>query len=150
MAKNNFSLDFNGFLDYANELGNLGDEVLRKAVDNAFTSSKDYVNNEIEKAMNSSRYHFDGTGYSKGKAKKSLNKIKQMPVEWNGNTAKAFIGVDLNEALEVVFIIYGTPRMPKDTNLHNAIKVKGKYKKQVEEIQKEEFNKVLEEALRNG
>lgn len=150
MAKNNFSLDFNGFIDYAKQLGNLGGEALHKAVDNAFTASKDYVNNEIEKAMDASRYNFDGTGYSKGKAKKSLNMVRQLPVEWTGSTAKAYIGVNLNEALEVVFIIYGTPRMPKDNKLHNAIKVKGKVKKEVERIQQEEFNKVIEEALNNG
>ena len=150
MAKNNFSLDFNGFLDYAKELGNLGGNALKKAVDNAFTASKDYVNDEVGKAMDASKYNFDGTGYSKGKAKQSLNKIRQKPVEWTGDTAKAYIGVDLTEALEVVFIIHGTPHMKKDKKLYNAIKVKGNIKQKVEEIQKEEFNKVIEEALRNG
>jgi hypothetical protein len=94
--------------------------------------------------------NFDGKGYSRGKAKRSLSLVKTMPVEWSGTVAKAYVGVRLRDALEVQFIIHGAPHTPKDTNLYNAIKVKGKHKKKVEEIQKEEFNKVIEEALSNG
>lgn len=150
MAKNNFSLNFDGFLDLAKELGNLGGEHLQKAVDNAFTASKEYLNNEVSKAMDASRYHFDGTGYSQGKAKRSLSLVKDIPVEWTGGVAKAYIGVKMRDALEVHFIIHGAPHTPKDTNLYNAIKVKGKHKKEVERIQQEEFTKVIEEALNNG
>ena len=150
MAKNNFSLNFDGFIDYAKQLGNLGGDALQQAVDNAFTASKEYVNNEVSKAMDASRYNFDGKGYSKGKAKRSLRLVKDLPVEWSGTVAKAYIGVKMRDALEVHFIIYGAPHTPKDTNLYNAIKVKGKHKKAVERIQKEEFNKVIEEALNNG
>lgn len=149
MAKTNFSLNFDGFLDYAKKLGEIGDTALQKAVDNAFTASKNYVNNEVSKAMDESRYHFDNTKYSRGKAKASLRLVKDMPVEWTGTTAKAYIGVRMRDALEVHFIIHGAPHTPKDTKLYNAIKVKGKVKKEVERIQKEEFNKVIEEAL-NG
>ncbi len=148
MAKG-FSLNFDGFLDLAREIDELGEGYLQKAVDNAFTASKEYVNKEIESAMNASKYHFDGTNYSQGKAKASLNAVKQMPVEWEGTTAKAYIGVRLREALEMAFIIHGTPHMAKDAKLYNAVKVKGKIKKEVERIQQEEFNKVIEEAL-NG
>jgi hypothetical protein len=153
VAKNNFSLNFDGFIDYAKQLGQLGEGYLQQAVDNAFNASKEYVNNEVAKAMDTSRYNFDGTGYSRGKAKRSLSLVKTLPVEWTGTVAKAYVGVRLRDALEVQFIIHGVtgnPHMPKDTNLYNAIKVKGKHKKKVEEIQKEEFNKVIEEALRNG
>lgn len=150
MAKSNFSLNFDGFLDYAKQLGELGGDKLQKAVDNAFTASKDYVNAEVGKAMDASKYNFDGKGYSKGKAKRSLSLVEDMPVEWTGTTAKAYIGVHMRDALEVAFIMYGTPHMKKDKKLYNAIKVKGKIKQKVEEIQKEEFNKVIEEALRNG
>lgn len=150
MAKNNFSLNFDGFLDLAEDIDNLGNGYLQKAVDNAFTASKDYVNSAVADAMEKSRFNFDlGQGYSRGKAKASLRKIEQMPVEWQGNIAKAYIGVSLRDALEMQFLIYGTPHITADTNLRNAIKVKGKYKKEVSNIQLEEFNKVIEEAL-NG
>lgn len=147
MAKG-FSLDFNGFLDLAREVDELGEGYLQEAVERAFTASKDYVNNEIESAMNASKYHFDGTGYSKGKAKASLNEIGKQPVKWNGTTASAYIGVDLSEAPEVLFIIHGTPHMAKDTKLYNAVKVKGNIKKEVERIQAEEFSKVIGEGIK--
>lgn len=147
MAKG-FSLDFNGFLDLAREVDELGEGYLQEAVDRAFTASKDYVNEEIESAMNASKYNFDGTGYSKGKAKASLSKVEQLPVEWNGSTASAYVGVDLSEAPEMLFIIHGTPHMAKDTKLYNAVKVKGKIKKEVERIQAEEFYKVIAEGIK--
>ena len=61
MAKNNFSLNFDGFIDYAKQIGELGDDALKLAVDNAFSKSKEYVNDEVKKAMDASKYNFDGT-----------------------------------------------------------------------------------------
>lgn len=148
MAKKGFSLDFDGFLDLAREIGELGDDKLKQAVDNAFTASKDYINDQVEQAMNSSPYNFEaGKGYSKGRARASLSKVLKRPVEWSGTVARAYIGVDLHDALEVAFIINGTPHMAKDKKLYNAIKVKGKHKKIVEQIQQEEFQKVIRGAL---
>ena len=150
MAKTNFSLNFDGFLDFARQIDNLGDGALQRAVDNALTASKNYVNDEVLKAMDASRYNFDGTGYSQGKAKRSLKLVRNLPVEWTGSIASAYMGVRMRDALEVHFIIYGAPHTPKDNNLYNAIKVKGKHKKAVEEIQKNEFIKVIEEELNRG
>ena len=150
MAKKGFSLNFDGFLDLARDIDNLGENYLEKAVDNAFSASKDFVNEEVAKAMDSSRYNFDGTGYSQGKAKASLNEVSKMPVEWTGTVAKANVGVKTKDALEVLFLAYGTPHLAADNKLLNAIKVKGKVKKEVEKIQLEEFNKVIEEGLSNG
>ena len=127
MAKTKFDLNFDGFLDLANDIDNLGNGYLKKAVDNAFTASKDYVNSAVDKAMDASPYHFSrGQGYSRGKAGMSLAVVRDMPVEWDGSVASAYIGVRLRDALEMQFIIYGTPHMAADTNLRNAIKVKGK------------------------
>lgn len=150
MAKKGFSLNFDGILDLTRDIESLGDGYLQKAVDNAFNASKEYVNNEVSKAMDDSRYNFDGTGYSQGKAKASLKEVEKMPVEWTGTVAKAYIGVKTRDALEVLFLGYGTPHITADAKLINAIKVKGKVRKEVERIQSEEFNKVIEEALRNG
>ena len=151
MAKTNFSLNFDGFLDLAADIDNLGNGYLQQAVTNAFTASKDYVNSAVDEAMEKSPYHFNrGQGYSRGKAKASLQFVKNMPVEWQGTVATAYIGVRLRDALEVQFLIYGTPHLAADTNLRNAIKVKGKYKKEVSKIQLDEFTKVIKEALNNG
>lgn len=150
MAKKGFSLNFDGFMDLARDVDKLGEGYLQKAVENAFTKSKEYVNNEVAKAMDASRYNFDGTGYSQGNAKASLKEVAEMPVEWVGTVAKANIGVKTKDALEVLLLGYGTPHLAADPKLINAIKVKGKVKKEVERIQQEEFNKVIEEALNNG
>lgn len=147
MANSGFSLDFKGFLDLAEQISEVSEDLLRVAVENAFAASKEYVNAEVAKAMTASKYNFDGTGYSTGAAKASLQNVSAKPVEWSGTTASAYIGVDLQDALEMVFIMYGSPHTPKDKNIYNAIKVKGKHKKRVEEIQREEFNKVLGGAL---
>ena len=154
MGKNKFSLDFDDFLKLADQVDRLGDGYLKKATENALRKSTDYVNQEVENAMNKSKYSFNaGQGGSKGRARASLEKVSQMPIKWEGTKAFAYIGVDLSEATEVIFLMNGTtlnenPHIKADTKLKNAIKVKGKVKKKASEIQKEEFTKVIEEAMK--
>lgn len=154
MGKNKFSLDFDDFLKLADKVDRLGDGYLKKATENALRKSSDYVNQEVENAMNKSKYSFTaGQGGSKGRARESLEKVSQMPIKWEGTKAFAYIGVDLSEATEVIFLMNGTtlngnPHIKADTKLKNAIKVKGKVKKKASEIQKEEFTKVIEEAMK--
>lgn len=154
MGKNKFSLDFDGFLKLADQVDRLGDGYLKLATENALRKSTDYVNQEVENAMNKSKYSFTaGQGGSKGRARESLEKVSQMPIKWEGTKAFAYIGVDLSEATEVIFLMNGTtlngnPHIKADTKLKNAIKVKGKVKKKASEIQKEEFTKVIEEAMK--
>lgn len=147
MARNKFDLNFDGFLDLARDIDAMGEGLLKKAVDNAFTATKDFVNAEIERAMDSSPFNFDGQGFSKGESKKSLEEVKSKPVEWNGTVATAKAGVNLSEAPQAIILAYGTPHHSGDKNLLNALKVKGKIRKEVDRIQAEEFNKVMEEAL---
>lgn len=149
MARNKFDLNFDGFLDLAKDIDALGEGYLQKAVDNAFTATKNFVNAEIENAMDASPYNFDGQGYSKGESKKSLEEVKAKPVEWNGTVATAKAGVNLSEAPQAIILAYGTPHHAGDKKLLNALKVKGNVRKEVDRIQAEEFNKVMEEAL-NG
>ena len=154
MGKNKFSLDFDDFLKLADQVDRLGDGYLKQATENALRKSSDYVNQEVLNAMNKSKYSFTaGQGGSKGRARESLEKVSQMPIKWEGTKAFAYIGVDLSEATEVIFLMNGTtlngnPHIKADTKLKNAIKVKGKVKKKASEIQKEEFTKVIEEAMK--
>lgn len=147
MARNKFDLNFEGFLAFARDIDALGEGYLQKAVDNAFTATKDFVNAQVEEAMTTSKFNFDGQGYSKGESKKSLTAVKAKPVEWNGTVATAKAGVDLKEAPQAIILAYGTPHLTGDKKLLNALKVKGKIRKEVDRIQAEEFNKVMEEAL---
>lgn len=163
MAKATFGLNFDGFMEYAEKLDNLGEEYLKKAVDNAMNESKKYVNDSIIEAMDKSKFAFNkgeqankgvggisnGSGKNRratGKAKKSVQQIAEKPIEWQGNTAIAYIGADLKEAPELLILALGTPHIKADRNLNNAIKVKGKYRKEASRIQQEEFMKVIQEA----
>lgn len=151
MAQNNgFSLDFKGFLDYAEEIDELGKGELLEVVKEAITATKDFVNNECEKALNNSKYSFDkGENYSQGKARASLEKVKQMPVEVNGTEVIGYAGFDLEDAPEVLPLAYGTPHLANDKALYNAIKVKGRVKKDVEKLQSDIFKNSLK-RLMNG
>ena len=164
MAKNKFGLDFDGFLELADQIDKMGGELLKEAVTNAMTKSKEYANAQIAKAMNESPFQFSqgrasdkGVGGlakstngknrpSTGKAKKSLFQVSNEQVEWEGKEAIAKIGADLKVAPELLILALGTPHIQGDRNLNNAIKVKGKYRKEASRIQQEEFFKVIKEA----
>ena len=101
--------------------------------------------------MNKSRYSFTaGVKGSKGRARQSAAEVAAAPVTWEGTTAKAQIGVDLAKAPEVAILMYGAPHLKPDTQLKNAIKVKGKTRKKVDEVQAAEFNAVMREILGGG
>lgn len=149
MAQNKgFGLDFKGFLDLAESLDELaGGEVLLQATRQTLEETKDYVNKEVEQALDSSAYSFDkGVKYSQGVARASFEKVKEMPVEVNGTEVTAYAGFDLKEAPEVLPLAYGTPHLAKDKKLYNAIKVKGGVKKEVERLQSKAFHNALENA----
>lgn len=153
MANKGFSLDFGGFLDFAEKLDELGGgDALLNATVKALDESKKYVNAAISDAMNSSEYEFTkGSGYSKGEARESLKQIADMPVMVEGTVVKAYTGVDLADTPEVIILaVTGAPNRAKDTKLSNAVKVKGKIRKEVDRIQDEVFSKALKEALHNG
>ena len=146
-----FSLDFNGFLDLAEDISNISDEVLLEATVKALDESRKVVNIEVGKAMKESRYSFNkGEKYSQGDARESLIEVSNIPVEVNGTTVTAYAGVDLEKAPEVLMLASGTPHLSKDTKLYNAIKVKGNVKKTIDKIQEDIFTETLKEALHNG
>lgn len=149
MAQNKgFSLDFKGFLDLAEEISEIGNETLLEATVKALDESRNLVNIEVGKAMKASPYSFKkGEKYSQGHARKSLIEVAEKPVEIDGTTVTAYAGFNLENAPEVLPLAYGTPHLAKDTKLYNAIKVKGKVKKQVDQIQEQIFNEALKEAL---
>ncbi len=165
MAKN-FGLDFDGFLDLAEQLDNLGREHLKKAVEFALAHSKGVATTNILKAMKESPFQFaqnkqsdkgvggiaEGEGKNRratGKASKSVWDVSEKPVEWQGNEAIAYVGADLEIAPELLILALGTPHIQGDRNLNNAIKVKGKYRKMVKNVQEEEFLRILKEAQQN-
>ena len=150
MAKNKFSLDFQDFLDFAYKIEELGgSDALKTATENALKESTMTAEINIGKAIKNSPYSFTaGQKYSTGGVRKSLVEVANMPVEWEGDVCKAYIGVDTEKEPEILFAMYGTPQKAGDSNLKNAIKVNGKYRKDVERIQHYEFQKVLDEVMK--
>lgn len=144
MSKN-FALDFDGFLDLAARISEAGgDEALKRATENALKATDEYLTPEIEKAMRSSPHNFDRTGKTAGTLDKNYD------VEWTGTVAKAKVGFKISEGgLASIFLAYGTPHIKPDVKLKNAMKGAGKYKKDIAEIQKAEFNKVINEVMGN-
>ena len=146
-GKKSSRIDFSGFMDFAKDLDNINEKYLRKAVENALVKTKDYLNNETLKAMDSSKFNFKADGASI----ESLFEIENMSIEWNGYICKAFVGVDLSKAPQTLILaVKGSPRQAPDRKIYNAMKGKGKTKKQVEKIQEEEFYKVIWEGLIDG
>lgn len=153
MGKKNYSLNFDGFLDYAYDISNkLGDEVLLQATIEALDKSRQVMNIEIGKAMKNSQFNFTkGDGYSTGKARESLIEVSKMPIQVDGTQVTAYAGIDLSQAPEVLILaIKGTPHHARDKNLYNAINCKGKYRKEIDKLQEATFNRYLKEALKDG
>ena len=152
MAKSKFSLGFDGFLDFAAQISEAGgEEALKKATENALQASKDIANEEVARAMEKSRYSFTaGVKGSKGRARQSAAEVAAAPVTWEGTQASAKIGVSLAAAPEVAILMHGTPHIKPDTQLRNAVKVKGKVRKKVDEAQAAAFNAVISEIMEGG
>lgn len=151
MAKG-FSLDFEGFLDLAEDISNISDALLLEATKTALDESRKCINIEVGAAMKASKFSFrKGEKYSQGDARASLVEVDKMPVEVNGTEVIAYAGVDLAKAPETLILaVQGTPHQAADKKLYNAIKVKGKIRKKIDQIQSDSFNAVLKEALKGG
>lgn len=151
MAKG-FSLDFDGFLDLAEDISNISDDLLLEATKNALDQSRVYVNERVGQALKKSQYNFrKGEGYSKGATRESLIEVSKMPLEVNGTQVIAYAGIDMEKAPEAVILaVEGAPHRSPDLNLRHALQVKGKVRKQVDKIQEEIFTAALKEALNNG
>lgn len=131
-----------------NKIADLGYEVVKQATINALTKSKEYANQKVAEAMDSSPYNFKGVGRSTGNAKNVATEVSKMPVEEVADYIYAYVGVSWNVAPEVTLLAYGTPHIKADAVLYNAVKVKGDIEKKVLKIQQEEFNKVIKEAMK--
>ena len=152
MAKG-FSLDFDGFLDLAEDISNISDELLLEATKTALDQSRVYVNEKVGQALKKSEYNFTkGEGYSQGDARASLIEVSKMPVEVNGTEVIAYAGIDMEKAPEAVILaVKGAPNRSPDLQLRHALQVKGKVRKQVDKIQEDIFiGTLLKEALKSG
>lgn len=128
MAK--MSIIFDGFADLAEQIDRIGGN-MQKAVNEALEATQEVVENNLVPAA--SVYATKGRkGYATGSMFKSL--IRSTKVTWKGTVAEVNVGFNLGENFHSIFIMYGTPRIAKDTEIYNAIKG-AKTKQEIEQVQ---------------
>jgi hypothetical protein len=145
MAKAKMGLKFDGWEETITKLNNLaGDNITKKAVSEALTKSKEYVNEGIEKAVISGSLPAKGK-FSTGDTKSSIN--RDSDVTWQGQTASIKVGFDFKKSgTTSIFLMYGTPKMKPAKGLKNAI-YGSKARKEIAEIQSEIINKHIKEVM---
>lgn len=148
MARKKIGLQVKGFEEYMAKLDELGgSDAMRKGVEKALISSKEYVNPLIEQAMATANLPAGGR-YSTGGTKQSID--KDMTVEWEGMTGAVKVGFDFKKSgLKSIFLMYGThgtPRREPVLGLYEAIYGGGTQRK-IGKIQGDELNKVIKELM---
>lgn len=115
---------FNGFEDLAHAVDLVGAD-LKEAVNEALEETQNIVRNNLIPAA--AVYDAKGLkGYATGKMYGSI--IKDTNVEWDGYVATVGVGFEARGGdtdagfMHSIFVMYGTPRMSKDTRVYNAIK----------------------------
>ena len=134
MAK--IEMQFDGFTDVIHQLEQLEVDV-RQTVTGALQEAGQLVTEQARAAIQPHR--------RTGKTEASL--IENPPVEWTGTQAAVNVGFDINNGgLPSIFLMYGTPRMRKDTKLYNAF-YGAETKKKIEQIERDALNRAVEKAM---
>lgn len=143
MARNRIGLQFDGWTETMAKLDKLGGtQAMKMGVEAGLKASKEYVNPQIEAAMNKLPA---GGKYSTGLTKKSID--KDMTIDWQGMTGEIKVGFDFKKSGPVsIFLMYGTPRMSPVSGLKSAI-YGTKTNKQIQEIQAEAVMKVINRIM---
>lgn len=141
--KSRFGIQVEGFDELMAKLDKIGGSpAMKKGVDEALIKSKEYITNELDKAM--TRLPAKGK-YSTGRTKKSLDKTNK--TEWSGMMASTKVGFNLKESgLTSIYLMYGTPKMKPVKGLKSAV-YGTKAKKEVTKIQSEAINKVINDIM---
>ncbi len=139
MAK--MSITFNGFEQLAEDIDAVGGD-LKKAVDEALTESQKLIQSNLQTAAAEYSRKGGGKGYTTGKMYQSI--IKDPQIVWKGLIAEVGAGFRLfaRGGWHSIFIMYGTPRMAKNTKVYNAIKGT-KTRNEIAEKQEEVMKKYL-------
>lgn len=137
MAKNKISLDFPGLEEYAEKLDRLGGDYLKKAVEKSLEKTKDLINEQLHEQMK--KHHRTGN------TERSI--MDQARVEWSGTMLSIDVGFDISHGgLPSIFLMYGTPKMPKDQRLYNAV-YGAATKRKVKQLQEDIFNEAIKDVM---
>lgn len=108
---NKFGIQFDGFTELMENLDRLGGD-LKKVGEECLTVAHKVVTPKIKADINRHK--------RTGATEKSIKTNVQ--VKWEGTTASVDVGFKIGEGgLPSIFLMYGTPRMKKDTKLYNDI-----------------------------
>lgn len=145
MARKKIGLQIDGIEEYMSKLDQLGGTAtMKRAVEGALKSSKQYVNPKINAAVSKPNLPAGGR-YSTGDTQRSIN--KEMSVEWEGMTAGIKVGFDFKKSgPKSIFLMYGTPRMAPASGLKASI-YGSATKKNIAKIQEEAINAVIKRTL---
>ena len=135
MARKRFGIQFEGFEELIEAYDKLGGD-LKKVASDCLDEATKLVHPELKKQME--KHKRTGT---------TENSIKDGKVEWEGTTGSIPVGFDLKYGgMPSIYLMYGTPRMQKDTKLYNAIYGASTQKK-VSEAQREILEKAIKKRL---
>lgn len=136
MAKNKMTIEFEGFDELLSELKKLEGDA-KAVAEEALLETQKIIAKHAHAAM--TPHHRTGT--TEGSI------IEKSPPEWSGFTAAAGVGFKIRDGgLPSIFLMYGTPRAPKDTKVYNAV-YGSSVRKEVEAVQKEVFLRAIAERI---
>lgn len=116
----------NGFADLAEQLDRITNDI-KPAVDEALKRTHEFITPNLDEAMNKHNRTHKTVG----------TLIRENGVTWEGFVATVDVGFRIRKGgLPSIFLMYGTPKMKKDTKLYNAIRG-AKTKKYIYELQTE-------------
>lgn len=134
MGKKRFGVTFDGFDELMANLDALQGD-LKKVTNECLEVAPEIITPKLHQAMTKHK--------QTGQTEKSI--VEHSPVKWEGMTASIEVGFKIrNGGLPSIFLMYGTPRMKKDTKLYNAVYGK----KTRDEIAKKQQD-ILEKAIKN-
>ncbi len=139
MPRNRIGMSFAGFEEMAAEFDALGGE-LREVITECLEKSHALVTPKLHADM--------ARHYRTGKTERSI--LDDAQVEWSGTIASIDVGFSVRKGgLASIFLMYGTPRMEKDTKLYNDVYGTG-IQKEIKAIQEEIFRKKMDEIMGRG
>ena len=109
-----------GFEDMAEQIDRMGND-LRQAVTEALQETQNLVQAKVSTAAGV--YAGSGRkGYATGDMYSSIGAVD--PLKWEGDSATIGVGFKLSAGggWHSIFIMYGTPKISKDTAVYNAIR----------------------------
>lgn len=142
-TKNKIGLQFSGFQEMIEKLDKLEGDIFQ-TTEQALRESKTYVTDQLLAVTVKGNFPAHGK-YSTGKVRESIDRTDT--VIWQGSTASIDVGFEFEKSGPVsIFLMYGTPRMPKVQSMFDAI-YGSQTKKKIKEIQKEVFAKAIKEKM---